>query len=173
MDANTPDSALNEYQHILTGCVRRNLPLILALQLEVEDVVQDLTLRLFKAVERYDNNRTCPFQKFLYHELQHEILDIRKRHKPHGIVGVPRDLRLDVVYLDHPGEDGRFYEVPVDVDFDGRVDEAIGILPQEERAVVIRKMNGEPIRKKAERERLAHAREMLSGYFFERKYEYA
>ena len=173
MDAHVRDTAFEDNRHILNGCVKRNLPLILALQLEVEDVVQDLSLRLIRAIERFDNERTCPLPKFLHHELQHEILDMRRRHKPHGIVGVPRDMRLDIVQLDHPRGDGSFFEIPTEADLDDGIDEAIGNLSDDERSVIIRKMSGYPIRKKAEREHLENARETLSKYFSERELKYA
>lgn len=173
LDEYVRNSAFEEYQNILTRCVRRNLPLIMALHLEIEDVVQDLSIRMLCSVERYDETRCCAFSKFLYHELQHEILNMRRRHKPHGIVGVPRAERLDIVYLDHR-ENGAFFELPVSESFEEcELEEALDALPTEERCVVIRKMNGEPIRKNVERQRLARARQILADYFTERKYEYA
>ena len=164
-DTTARDAAFAEHQNILNGCIRRNLPLILALQLEVEDVVQDLSFRLIKSIERYDSERACPLPAFLYHELQHEILDIRRRHKPHGIIGVPDDMRLDIVSLDQPREDGTFFELPAEAEYDSSYAEAMEALPADERAVVARKMSGYPIRKKAEREYLEKARETLSVYF--------
>ena len=112
------DAAFERHRYLLNGCVKRNLPLIMALQLEIEDVVQDLSIRLIRAIDRFDNKNTCTLPKFLYHELQYEILDIRRRHKPFGIRGVPKDLRLDVIYLDQPQHDGTYYELASKTDFD-------------------------------------------------------
>lgn len=173
LDEYVRDNTFEEYQNILVGCVRRNLPLIMALQLEIEDVVQDLSLRMFRSIERFDGDRCRSLPLFLYHELQHEILNMRRRHKPHGIVGVPRDMRIDMIYLNQPREDGTFWDLPVYEDFDVTNRDAINALPEDERSVLVRKMNGEPIRKKADRELLANARLTLSDFFSERIHEYA
>lgn len=173
MDICTRDSVFEEYQNILSGCVRRNLNLILDLQLEIDDVVQDLSIRLYRAIERFNDNRCPSLPAFLYRELQYEILDMRRRNKPHGIVGVPKDARPSFVYLDQPREDGLFFELPTEDDLEIYVKSIVEMLPAEEYAVVMRKMHGEPVRKKVERQSLARAREMLADYFAEREYEYA
>ena len=172
MDKTARNIAFEENQQLITGCVKRNYPLIAALRIEVEDVVQDLSLRMCRSIERYDGNRCRSLPMFLYHELQHEILDMRRRHKPHGIVGVPRDARLDVVYLDQPLEDGAYFEIPVEEDFNIDTYDVVDALPADERAVVVKSLRGEPVRKSAERGLLESARAKLSAYFPERNLMY-
>ena len=172
MDTIARNNAFESNRHLLHGCIKRNYPLISALRLEVEDVFQDLSLRMCRSIERFDKDqcRSLPF--FLYHELQHEILNMRRRHKPYGMVGVPRDTSPDVVYLDHPKADGTYWDIPAEEDFDVSTREFIQSLPEDERTVFVRKMNGEAIKKKTERCLLASARERLAEFFTERTLEY-
>ena len=167
------EQSIEEYQNILAGCISRNLPLIMALQLEIEDVKQDLNIRLLKALGRFEPDRCRSLPLYLYHELQYEILDIRRRHRPHGIVGVPKDIRLDLLYLDRRDTDGEFVEIPIDDDYDFFSHDIIQMLPEDERSVLLKKISGYPIRKKSEISLLERAHIKLSDYFPERKFEYA
>ena len=173
MDNRVRNNLFAENQHLISGCVKRNMPLITALRIETDDVYQDLSLKMCRAIEKYDNRRCLSMPLFLYHELQHEILDLRRRHKPYGMVGVPKDVRPDVIFLNHPLSDGTYFDIPADDEnLDSKHDISL-LLTTAEHEVITRKVNGEYIRKKTERTLLSSAREKLIEYFHERMPEYA
>jgi DNA-directed RNA polymerase specialized sigma24 family protein len=145
----------------------------MALQLEIEDVKQDLNVRLLKAIGRFDKDRCRSLPAYLYHELQYEILDMRRFHRPHGIVGVPKDERLEFLNLDYINPDGELVEIPTNDNYDLFMHDILQILHEDERTVLLKQMDGYPIRKKSERSLLEKARMKLSDYFPERKAEYA
>jgi 2-hydroxychromene-2-carboxylate isomerase len=55
---------------------------------------------MISAIRRYDPDREVPMAAYISISLQYEILNIKRRHKPHGMTGVRQDTRLDYVYLD-------------------------------------------------------------------------
>jgi len=167
------ESAIEEYENILEGCIARNLPLIIALQLDIEDVRQELTIRMWRALGKFDEERSPSLPSFLRHELQYELLDIRRRHMPHGMKSVPRNERINVVYLDERFSDNTFPEIPVDDCYDLALHDIMKLFTEEELAVIKRKYVGESIRSKPEKSILARARAVLSEYFPERMPEYA
>jgi len=167
------EKQIEEYQNILSGCIARNLPLIMALQLEIEDVKQDLYVRLLKAIGRFDTDRCRSMPMYLKHELQYEILDIRRRHKPHGMVGVPKDKRLDTISLDHESEDGAFFELPTHDEYNLISHDIAELLHDDEYSVLNRIISGERLYKKAELTLLEKARTKLTDYFPERMCRYA
>ena len=159
------EKQMQEHQKLLSKCIAKNLPLIMALQLEIEDVKQDLSIRMLKAINRFEADRCRSMSLFLKHELKFEILDIRRRHKPHGIVGVPEDLRLEIVYLDHTEEECMPVELSANDEYDLITQDALKILHDDERSIFTRKMNGERIQKKSELSLLDKALVKLTDYF--------
>lgn len=166
LDNRERDKVFEEHQYIIRACIKRNLPLIKALYLEIEDVAQDLSLRMLNAIERYDSSRErcSSLSTFLYSELQYEILNMSRRHRPAGIAGAAGGKGIELFYLDKPLENGTMFEIPTTECFERfEVLDAINALPPDERNVTICKVRGEPIRKKNEKEAFFRAKEMLNA----------
>lgn len=173
MDANERNATFEDYQNLIYWCVNKNFRLIKALQLEIEDVTQELAIRLLRAIDKFDDQRSKSMSTFLCYELQYEMLNMRRRHKPYGVTGVPKDKQLPMLFLDQPREDGTFYELSTLDDDLCDFTEAMQRLPVAEQRVVARKMQGEIIRKKADKQLLSSAQEKVTAYYQERTFNYA
>jgi hypothetical protein len=82
--------------------------------------------------------------------MQYEILNIKRRYKPHGITGVPNDYRMDFLYLDGALPDGDVYELPTDDDMTAiEFSELLDGLSALEAEAVELNIQGYPIRRKS------------------------
>jgi DNA-directed RNA polymerase specialized sigma subunit len=132
-----------EHKHLIRSVIWKNRPLLAALRLEDEDVSQQLAIVMLSAIHRFDPERSASLVAHIRCSLQYEILNIKRRHKPHGVTGVPKGNRLDFQYLDNILSDGSTHELPV-YDDTSRLDvsELLDSLTEQETEAVDRVMRG-------------------------------
>lgn len=105
------ESLFEKHKNLIQKTIWRNRPLLSALHLEDEDVAQQLAIALLLAIRRFDPDRSESLTAYLRYSLQYEILNIKRRFKPHGVTGVPQGCRVDFLYLDSVLPDGGSYEL--------------------------------------------------------------
>ena len=110
------DSLFEKHRGLITSVIRKNRPLLFALRLEDEDVSQQLSITMLSAIRRFDPGRSASLAAHIRCSLQYEILNIKRRHKPHGVTGIPKGNRLNFLYLDGILPDGDVYELPCEDD---------------------------------------------------------
>jgi DNA-directed RNA polymerase specialized sigma24 family protein len=167
IDREARNAAFAKYKYRLHNCIARNLPLLKALRLDFEDVAQDLAVKMLRAIERFDSSRSDSLPLHIYCQLQFEILDMRCYYRPHGLAGILKGKRFRFISLDQPCDDGTVFDLP-EPEKTGLYDllDAINSLPSDERSTVLRKINGESIGKKVERETLERARSAITEYLY-------
>lgn len=102
---NNLDEALyEEHKNLICRTIWRNRPLLAALRLENDDVAQQLSITMLSAIKKFDPNKSASLRVHIKHSLQYEILNMKRRHKPHGITGVPNGCRLNFHSFDNRGE---------------------------------------------------------------------
>ena len=89
-----------EHKGLINSVIWKNHPLLSALRLEFEDIAQELSIIMIKAIRKFDPDRSASLAAHIRCSLQYEILNIKRRYKPHGITGVPKSSRLNFLYLD-------------------------------------------------------------------------
>lgn len=141
---------LTGYENVIHWVMKRNLPLIQALRLEREDVFQDLCVEAIIALDRYDPNRGASCLTYLVDQLQYAVLNMKRKHKVHGMTGY--DYREPVTF------------VPLNVDFDGRPLDApseeayelvelqmfLSSIPEQQQTLITERVCGKCHRRKAE-----------------------
>jgi RNA polymerase sigma factor (sigma-70 family) len=90
-----------QHQNLIYAAIARNRPLLTALRLETEDVAQDLAVSLMSAIEKFDPERSDSMATFLSYKLKYAILDMRRRHKPHGVTKLGPDERLQFLSVEN------------------------------------------------------------------------
>ena len=90
MDFTTRNDTFLENENMIRRVMRRNLPLIHALRLEWDDVYQELAIAALRAIESFDPSRSNSIKVHIWAKLQYAILDIKERHKPHGLAAFDR-----------------------------------------------------------------------------------
>lgn len=143
------ESLFEQHKNLIQKTIWRNRPLLSALHLEDEDVAQQLAIALLLAIRRFDPDRSESLTAYLRYSLQYEILNIKRRFKPHGVTGIPECRRVDFLYLDNVLTGDRAYELPSDDDISSlEVSELFERLTAEETEAVFLKVYGFPIRRK-------------------------
>jgi hypothetical protein len=139
-----------EHKSLIKSVIWKNHPLLAALHLDFEDVSQQLSITMLLAIRKFDPNRSESLAAHIRCSLQYEILNIKRRHKPHGVVGIPKDFRPEFRYLAGELPDGSAYELPVDDDMTAvEVSDLFGGLSEQEAEAVTLRLHGHPVRRKA------------------------
>jgi hypothetical protein len=105
------------HKNLIKITIWKNRVLLKALRLEDDDVAQQLSIAMLKAIRNFDPERSPSLAAHIRCSLQYEILNIKRRHKPCGITGVPKGERVSFLYLDRLLPDGDRFELPVYDDF--------------------------------------------------------
>jgi len=159
MTTKSIETLFEEHQNLIQSMIRRNRPLLAALHLEDEDVAQDLSIRVLSAIERFDSERSESLAAHITCSLQYEILDMKRRYKPHGVTGVPKDKRMKFLYLDAVQTDGSIYEIPSYDDTSAfEVSELLENLSEPETEILDLKIKGFCLRRKTQTEALSGVR---------------
>lgn len=144
------ETLFTEHQNIIRSTIRRNQPLISALRLETEDVAQDLSIAMLSAIESFDPERSDNLAAHITCKLQFEILSMKRRHKPHGVTGVPNGERINFLRLDAARPDSLAYELPDYDDTSGiEVSELLNRLTGQKVEALQNMINGFNMRHKA------------------------
>lgn len=165
MDNKTRNKMLPQYERLIWWVIHRNRCLLNALLLEDEDVFQELAIAALLAIEGYDAKRSCSLFTHIVCKLQYEVLDIKRRYKPHGMTGL-KNIQVTFTYLDNTGSGHDRHEIPVEAPFDEvELAELFSILSSDEEDAVCAKLAGNPVRRKVQRMALNSAQEKARDYF--------
>lgn len=84
----------------IDAVMRKNAPLIRAARLDRDDVYQQLTIRLIRAVEGFDPEKGG-LRQHIFAQLKFELLNCKNPYRTTGITGAPTDFRKSkVISLD-------------------------------------------------------------------------
>ena len=161
----TRNNLLLEYQPLVKWTIRHNWTLIRALRLEPDDVYQELCIAALKAIEGFDPLRSNSLKTHILAQLQYEILDIKRSHKPNGLTCAGK-ARVTFISLDYQPKEQFLPEIPVeDASRMTEIQDALSRLAPAELSAVMDKVKGRYHAKKQERATLATALEQLAQYF--------
>jgi len=171
MNQITRNNIFMENENLIKRTMRRNRLLLRALRLEEDDVYQELALAALRAIESFDPLRCDNIRIHIWAQLQYAVLDIKRRHKPHGLSAYdcfgPGVFSLDLSdesnhlvqtdpYLDAYEED------PVR---ERRLRQALSRLEPQEREVVILYLGGMEPTRKAQKDDFTAAIEKLRAFY--------
>ena len=167
MDTMTRNQIFMENEEIISRVMRRNYPLLRALRLEWDDVYQELAVVMLNAINTFDPARAESLHTHIWMELQYALLDIKRRHSPHGITAAgsaPSPRIYPVELAEEQGCPLHTYQTE-DAIREQRLSQAMSRLEPQERHVVILYLNGESLRKKTQRDEFASALEKLRQFY--------
>ena len=154
-----------KHQNLISMTVRRNRRLIAALRLESDDVAQDLSIKMLWAIEKYNPERSNSIEAYITVQLQYAILDMKRRHKPHGMTVVGQDIRPEYVNIDERNAYGTVFEIPSYDDTSVvELAEVLTGISSDERDALKRKLAGYFTRKKQQTDALARVKEKFALY---------
>ena len=91
---------VEEYLWCVKAVMKQNSALIDAARLDRDDVYQDLSIRLIRAVGSYDPEKS-ELKKHIFHQLRYELLSCARPHRTTGITGAPKGFhRGEIASLD-------------------------------------------------------------------------
>jgi len=89
-----------EHLWCIKAVIKQNRALIDAARLDRDDVFQDLSIRLIRAVGNYDPDKGT-LKQHIFSQLHYELLSCARPYRMTGITGAPKDLRSgEIVSLD-------------------------------------------------------------------------
>jgi DNA-directed RNA polymerase specialized sigma24 family protein len=161
-----------KHQNLIGITIRRNRRLIAALRLETEDVEQELSIRMLKAIDSFNPSRSPIIEAHILSQLQSCVLDIKKRHKPHGMTGIRPGAAPEYVYADKVGDYDTVFEIPAyDDDTVVCISDFLEGLTEYERETLNRKLEGHYLKKKQQTAAIAGIGERLKQYYNQNEYE--
>lgn len=169
MDTMTRNQIFMENEDLISCVMRRNYPLLRALRLEWDDVYQELAVAMLNAINTFDPARSECLQSHIWMKLQYAVLDIKRRCNPHGMTAMRNDPPPQFYSVELAEEQGcpltnLSYQTE-DAIREQRLNQAMSRLEPQERHVVILYLNGESLRKKAQRAEFASAVEKLRRFY--------
>ena len=101
---------VEDHLHYIDRVIRKNRRLMKAARLDHDDVYQQLALRLIRAVEGYDPDKS-ELGAHIWAQLQYEMLNCKDAAKRYGIKDAPYNARSLVISFDAIREGSRLEEV--------------------------------------------------------------
>ena len=90
---------VTSYLWCIDSVIRQNYSLVQAAHLDVDDVYQELALRLIRAVERYRPGSRS-LKGSIFAQLKYELLNCKSARARYGFCSAPYDLRGVVVSIE-------------------------------------------------------------------------
>lgn len=90
---------VTSYLWCIDSVIRQNYSLVQAAHLDVDDVYQELALRLIRAVERYRPGSRS-LEGYIFAQLKYELLNCKSARARYGFSAAPYDLRGAIVPLE-------------------------------------------------------------------------
>ncbi len=101
---------VEEYLPYVDQVIRRNRGLMRAARLEYDDVYQQLSLRLIRAVSTYDPDKG-ELGAHIWAQLRFELLNCKAPRRLYGMTDLPRDFRREnIISFDSICENSEWYE---------------------------------------------------------------
>ena len=161
MDRYRRNELLLEYENVIHWVMKINSPLIAALRLEYDDVFQDLSIAAIRAIDRYDPLKSESLLTHLISRLQYEILNIRIRHKCHGMTGAePRRMEIRFLEINDSCTGSVSDEFAL-----VELREILSMLSADQRRVVSEKIAGRHHRKECEQILLEAAQQLIRNCY--------
>jgi DNA-directed RNA polymerase specialized sigma24 family protein len=168
MNTHDIDILFAEHSHLINRAIQINRPLLTALRLEDEDVAQHLAITMLAAIRKFDSERSASLAAYISCSLQYEILNIKRRHRPHGITGVPKNRRIDFMYLDNEPDDDHKPHMFDDISALD-VSEWLESLSDLETEIIEMRVQGHSIKRKEHITALDEARDKYTALYGERR----
>lgn len=162
MTIHTRNELFEEKEHLIGVTVKKHRSLIRAARLDVQDVRQELAVRLLEAIDKYDPARCRNMDAYLTLQLRYCLLHMRECGRLFGIPYAPRK-NFSVLSLNVPNMAGHETQVP-SLDEDSNIiwlENEIAGLPDPQRAAVDRLLSGERV--SCKNKNLKAAREHIRG----------
>lgn len=87
---------VEEHLWCIKAVIKQNRALIDAARLDRDDVYQDLSIRLIRAVGSYDPDKGT-LKQHIFSQLRYELLDCAAPYRTTGMTGAPRGLRASEI----------------------------------------------------------------------------
>lgn len=101
---------VEEYLPYVDKVIRKNRALMKAAKLEYDDVYQQLSLRLIRAVSTYDPDKG-ELGAHIWAQLRFELLNCKAPKRLCGMTGLPKDFRKgNIISIDAFYDESRLYE---------------------------------------------------------------
>ena len=166
MTAQDMNALFEEHKDLITGTIKRNRRLLVALRLEDDDMAQELAIAMLAAIRGFDPVRSESLAAHITCRLQYAILNMKRNHRPHGLTGVPGGERINFLYLNATRPNGGVCELPwVDDTSEVEVSELSNSLSTVEAEVISLREQGFQLKRKAHKEALAMARNKYSTLY--------
>lgn len=167
MDVNARNVIVTEYHSLIWWIIRQNMRLLKALQLEEDDVYQDLMITAMGAIESFDPCRSSSMRNHVASKLQYEVLNMRRRHKPHGMIGL-KGTAVTFVSLEYQPKHGYACEIPVEAAYgEIEISDAMALLSPVEEYALRMTMDGESPRQSMQRAAYSSARDKIRSFYEE------
>lgn len=83
---------VEEHLWCIDTIIKQNRALMIAAHLDRDDVYQQLSIRLIRAVENFDPEKG-DLRQHIFAQLKYELLNCKRPHRLHGMTGLPGDFR--------------------------------------------------------------------------------
>ena len=135
------NQTFEEYQRIIGWSVNRHRSMLAVMKMEAEDLMQELSICLLLAIERYDPTRGAKASTYYFTQLRYGVLKIWQTQIRK--IRLANMLATPLVCKNDDGEETT-QDVPYEVDYDTSllVEEFMETLSWREREVLSRKMDG-------------------------------
>lgn len=90
---------VEEHLWCIDTVIRQNRPLMLAAHLDYDDVYQQLSIRLIRAVAGFDPEKG-ELKQHIFAQLKFELLNCKQPYRLHGITGLPKNYRGKIISID-------------------------------------------------------------------------
>lgn len=98
------NAIVEEHLWCINAVIRQNQPLMRAAHLDHDDVYQQLAIRLIHAVAGFDPEKGA-LKQHIFAQLRFELLSCKAPYRLHGMTGLPKDYRSNVISFDAIRED--------------------------------------------------------------------
>ena len=138
-----------EKAYLINVTMNVHYPLIRACRMEEDDVYQQLSLRMVKALDKYDPAKCPNMDAYLMLQLRYELLNMKVCSKLTGVAGAPRK-GFSLLSLDARNAAGYPLVAPAYSDASNvlRLEREIDSLPSEQRSVLSRLLSGKRVNSK-------------------------
>lgn len=104
---------VEEHLWCIDTVMRKNASLIKAAHLDRDDVYQQLSLRLIRAVEGFDAQKG-QLEQHIFAQLRYELLNCKRAYRTTGITGAPADFRgSNIISFEDARTKREAYKLPI------------------------------------------------------------
>jgi len=133
-------------EHLINMTMNRHRPLIRACRMDLDDVCQELSLCLLKAIEKYDPAKCLYMDAYLMLRLRYHLWNMKACSKLTGVTGAPqKGFRL--LSLDTREADGYSLPAPAGDNPNNALwlEHIISALPAAQKSVITRILSGKRV----------------------------